>query len=429
MLKLDLPRYYRLAKEGGWIVVGQITAVLGALALVRVLTEYLDPAQYGQLALGLTVATIVNQVMLGGISGGIGRFYSIAVEKQNLHDYFRDSCLLLGYAMLAVVVIGLLLMGGLHWLGYSHWMGLAASVLVFSLLSGFNRTLSGVQNAARQRAVVAFHSGLDAWLKILLVIGVMLWLGSSSIGVVIGYSCSSLLMTVSQLFFLRRTIQREGTGVRDHKRYIQKIWAYSWPISVWGIFTAVHLVSDRWALEAFSTTKEVGLYAVLFQIGYSPIVIVAGLSMAFLEPILYQRSGDATNHARNAKVHWLVWKITFVNLVGTFIGFMIAFIMHEWIFRLFVAPEYREVSYLLPWLIMAAGVFATGQMLSLRLLSEIKTVKMLSVKIGTAVLGVSLNIYGASVAGLQGVVVALLAFSLIYLVWMILVVSGSTLLK
>jgi hypothetical protein len=58
---LSLPRVLRLAKEGSWIVIGQISSVLGSLVLVRVLTERLDPAQYGQLALGLTVANLVNQ--------------------------------------------------------------------------------------------------------------------------------------------------------------------------------------------------------------------------------------------------------------------------------------------------------------------------------------------------------------------------------
>jgi len=80
-------RFRRLSKEGFWIVIGQVATVLSALALVRVLTEYLEPAQYGQLALGLTVAGLVNQVVMGGVTAGIGRFYSIAAEKNDLPGY------------------------------------------------------------------------------------------------------------------------------------------------------------------------------------------------------------------------------------------------------------------------------------------------------------------------------------------------------
>jgi len=102
------------------------------------------------------------------------------------------------YATIAVLFIGLMLMGGLLWLRYTHWLGLAAAALVFSVISAYNGSLGAIQNAARQRAVVAFHGGLDGWLKILLVVAVMLWLGNSSTAVVIGYACSSLVVTGSQ---------------------------------------------------------------------------------------------------------------------------------------------------------------------------------------------------------------------------------------
>lgn len=132
VLSFDIPRARRLAKEGSWIVVGQITSVLGAVVLVRVLTEYLDPTQYGQLALGLTVAGLVNRVVMGGVNNGISRYYSIAAEKQDLPSYLSASRRLMLYAALTVLVIGLTLLVGLWSLGYSQWMGLAAAALMFS---------------------------------------------------------------------------------------------------------------------------------------------------------------------------------------------------------------------------------------------------------------------------------------------------------
>ena len=418
-------RIQRIAKEGSWIVIGQIASVLGALVLVRVLTERLDPTQYGQLALGFTVAGLVSQVVMGGIGAGIGRFYSIAAEKKDLPGYLRASRRLMVYASLAVVAIGQVLMIGLLWLNYSQWMGLAAAALVFSVINGFNSSLSGIQNAARQRAIVAFHGGLDAWLKILLAVGVMLWLGSSSIAVVIGYTCSSLLVTISQLFFLRRTIRPQHTRSANHQPWMSQMWVYSLPFSAWGIFTWMQQVSDRWALGAFATTAEVGRYAVLFQLGYTPIVMVVGLVTTFLGPILYQRSGDATDHARNTHVHRLSWRITWVILLVTLTGVVVTLTIHEWIFRLLVAAQYREISYMLPWVVLAGGVFSAGQMLGLKLMSEMKPAKMISAKIITALLGVSFNIYGASVLGLQGVVGALIAFAVVYLTWMIWLTHGT----
>lgn len=410
--------YFRLAKEGSWIVIGQIAVVAGALVLVRVLTEYLDPAQYGQLALGLTVAGLVNQVVMGGVIAGIGRFYSIAAEKNDLAGYLHTSRRMMGYASAVVVVIALALVTGLLYFGYSHWIGLAVAALVFSVLSGYNASLSGIQNAARQRATVAFHGGLDAWLKILLAVGAMLWLGHSSTAVVMGYALSSLLITGSQFFFLRRLISSQGAKPVATANWGLQIWTFSWPFSAWGIFTWMQQISDRWALQTFATTQDVGLYAVVFQLGYTPIGIATGMAMSFLGPILYQRSGSKVDAAHTTSVHRIAWRIALGGLGVTALAFGVTIVLHGWLFRLLVAGEYGSVSYLLPWVVMAGGLFAAGQMLALKLMSELNSAAMAIAKIVTALLGVGLNIYGASRFGLQGVVGSMVVFSGTYLCWM-----------
>lgn len=411
-------RIHRLSREGGWIFGGQVANVLGALILVRVLTEYLSADQYGQLALGLTVAGLVNQLVMGGLTAGIGRYYSIAAEKQDLAGYLHATLYLLVYATAAVIVIGIILMVSLKWFGYSQWIALAAAALLFALLSGYNSTLNGIQNAARQRAIVAFHGGLDAWLKILLAVGVMLWLGTSSTAVIIGYVCSSALITISQLIYLRRTIPQKHSSSQSLQSWAPQIWAYSIPFTTWGGFTWMQQVSDRWAVQIFASTSEVGEYAVLFQLGFTPIALISGMAISFLGPILYQRSGDATDHARNTNVHRIGWRIACLSLFVTLLGFMITFALHEWLFGILVASEYRESSYLLPWVVLAGGIFASGQMLALKLLSEMKQSSMTTAKIITALIGTLLNVVGAALAGLQGVVWSMLVFSGLYFIWM-----------
>lgn len=416
---LDPSRLKRLAKEGSWIIVGQFAAVAGTLVLVRILTEYLTPTEYGQLALGMTVAGLLNQVIFGGISNGIGRYYAIAAEADDLNGYLFSARTLMVYGTLAAIVVGGLILISIQQSGYSQWTGLAAATLVFAVFSGFNSTLGGIQNAARQRAVVAFHGGLDAWLKILLAVTVMAWLGTTSEAVVVGYSASTLIVTLSQLVFLRRTIPYRTAPIPSGYEWLQRMWSYSWPFSTFGLFTWMQLASDRWALERYATTVDVGHYAVLLQLGYAPIVIVSGMATAFLAPILFQRSGDATNAIRNAGVHRLSWKLTYLALVLTGAATLLTFTVHEWLFSLLVASEYRSLSTLLPWFVLAGGLFAAGQALSLKLSSEMKTHVLAKVKILTAVFGVGLNILGALLAGLAGVVFALVMFSASYLLWMV----------
>src|SRR3989344_1784787 len=110
---LKSERFRRLSKEGFWIVLGQAAAVVGSLFGVRLLTELLDPAAYGELALGMTVATLVNQTVLGPLSNGVTRFYAPAVEQGDLGGYLNAVRRLVISATGIIVLMVLLTVAGL----------------------------------------------------------------------------------------------------------------------------------------------------------------------------------------------------------------------------------------------------------------------------------------------------------------------------
>lgn len=423
---MNWSRAKRLAHEAGWILFGQVAAVIGALVLVRVLTEHLSPEAYGQLALGLTLAGLINQVVIGGVTAAIGRYYSIAAEANDLNGYFRDSQRLMLLAASVVLLLGGLFLLGLLSLGYIQKAVFASLIILFSLLSGYGVAYSGVLNAARHRALVAVHGGADAWLKILFALGAIYWLGAFETAVVVGYVFSTSVVVASQFCFVRRSFH-QGEARRQSRPWGKQMWAYAWPFTSWGLFSWAQQSSDRWALEVFGATDQVGFYAVLFQLGYTPLVMAMGMLMAFLGPIFFQRAGDATDRQRRAGVRRLAWQITLACLVFTFIAFLLTLRLHAWFFSLLVAAEYRSVSYLMPWMVMAGGLFAAGQMLALRLMSDMQTSLMTPAKIWTALLGVALNLYGAAVAGVKGVVFSLVLVSGIYLIWMLVLVKDTQL--
>lgn len=58
-----------------------------------------------------------------------------------------------------------------------------------------------------------------------------------------------------------------------------------------------------------------------------------------------------------------------------------ALAFHGWIFQLLVAEPYRSMSRWLPWMILAGGLFAAGQILALKQMAEMKTVQALPVNL------------------------------------------------
>jgi O-antigen/teichoic acid export membrane protein len=410
-------RILRLSREAGWIMVGQVASVLGALALVRVLTEYLEPIAYGQLALALTLATLVGQVAMGGVAAAIGRFYSIAAEKDDLSGYLRDSRHLMGYAILAVGVIAAIVVCGLLAVGKLGWLGLAAAVLVLSVLAGLNSAFSAIQNAARQRAIVALHSGMDAWLKIGLALGAIMWLGGSSAAVVVGYAMSALLVTGSQLLFLRRLLQRHGS-TNHSENWAGQMWLFSWPMMASGLFNWGYYASQRWALELFVTTAEVGKFFALTQIAYTPIVLAGSLFLSFITPILYSRAGDPGNHSSIVHVRKIVLKMAGLGVGLTLTLCVISVVFHELIFSFFVSEIYREYSSFMPLVILSAGILQS----SIALGSFMTTLNLTKSILPLAIIGQSiiivLNMLFTKFYGVHGLLYSMVGGACLHFVWM-----------
>jgi O-antigen/teichoic acid export membrane protein len=167
---IKVQRFRHLFKEGFWIVVGQAMVMIGSLVGVRLLTGLLSPAEYGELALGVTIATLVNQTILGPLGQGVMRFYAPAVEQDDIGGYLYAVRRLVSISMIAIVFLILVGLSGLFITGQYQWISITFTSLLFASASGCNSILSGIQNAARQRSVVALHQGIESCLRFLVAV-------------------------------------------------------------------------------------------------------------------------------------------------------------------------------------------------------------------------------------------------------------------
>jgi len=273
---------------------------------------------------------------------------------------------------------------------------------------------------------VSLHQGMESWARFLIAAGLIVWLGATSTVAMTGYAVAIILVLGSQYTYFRRIALRHGAGTDKDKSWQWRIWKYSWPFATWGICSWAQQASDRWALGLFATTQEVGLYAVLCQFGYYPMAMVTGMVMQFFGPIFFHRAGDANDSRRNASVNSLSWRLTGLVLSVTGAVVLVALQFHAQIFLILVAKEYWSVSHLLPWMLVAGGVFAAGQIVALNPMSQMRTHTMVAATIIPCLLGVAFNFAGAYWYGTTGVVIAGILFSVLYFVWMTTVSTRTT---
>jgi O-antigen/teichoic acid export membrane protein len=389
---------------------------------VRLLTGVLTPSLYGQLALAMTFFTLFQQILLAPIGGAFSRFFILAQEKEQLTAFFQSVFWLAGRYSMLLLGLGVLIVAILVAAGQVDLAVMAIATALYTFVTGINIFADNIQNAARHRIVVAWHQGIAQWLRFLGAVFLVMVLSPSSQIAMFGYGISAAVVLTSQIYFLRHSVLKDRSPWHNFARHlpdewVKKILAYAYPSIFWGLFTWAQLTSDRWALQIFTTTQDVGFYSALYQLGYYPVMLLTTVISQFIAPILYRQAGDITDPVRVKKTRRSTWLLVLSSLSGTLILFILALIFHTTLFQFLVAAEYRGVSSFLPWIILSAGLFSAGQMASLLMMSGLSPKQLILPKIFTAFLGLGLNFLGAFWLGLPGVVLAGIIYSMVYLSW------------
>lgn len=405
----------RLSLEGLWVILGQVGMIVGTLFGVRVLTELLTPAAYGELALLMTIVSCTNLVCFGPVCNGVGRFFSAARESGQLSGYFagaRQILLWCGGTLLVLAVLGAAIAyrGGL-----AAWLPAGLAALGVALVSGVSTVVTSMHNAARRRGLVAAQQALDAVLRPAVATALLVSLGRSVFVTLTGYAAAAAGLLIWNYSALRRADGPFMAHRESIQRWRTMILRYSWPIGAWGVFTWAQQASSRWSLDAYATPEDVGRFVLLYQFGAYPMVLFGATLTQLASPIIFQRVGDASNIERVRSGLGFVAKISGLVLIVSVIACVGAAAFHQEIFHYVIARRFTLESNLLPWAVASGGALSIGQTISIHLMSTMKTHLLAYAKIVTAVLGVAFNVAGARLFGLKGVVIGDFMFSATYL--------------
>lgn len=415
--------------EGATLGSGQIATVIGAIVGTRFLTGLLAPAVYGDLALALTVAALLSLVGSGPIGNAVGRFYAVAHERGTLRCFFRATAVLYGQYHLGaclLALVALVIFRGQEAL--AAWTSVGLAAIALSLVNGAGGLLDAMQNAARQRLVVAWHQAAGQWLRLVGAIVCIRWAGATVTSALFGYVGASLLVLGSQFLFFHLRLRSLAAAEPNPRKAPMRLMtmemrSYANPFVAFAAIAWLQQASDRWCLALFGSRMDVGLYQTLNQVGYSPLMQLSGLISLVVAPILFFQVGDGTDVGRVHRARGRVRQLSWLMFVGTLFFAGLLWLFGKPLFALVVAPEYRSAACYLPLAALAGGLFATGQMLTTDALLQMNSKALIAPKIGSASLAVALNYAGARAFGLPGVVWAGVATSSVYAFWMFLLVG------
>ena len=392
-----MPRLIRLGNEAVVVAVGQAAAALGSIAIVFFLTHRMSPSAFGRFGLGLAFAALI-QGPFSCLAQAVLRYFGSAAEAGETQSIARATIRLAWGGSVICATLGLVTVIVTTVLGLNRWAMLTLLAAGFAIASGWASVFDYTQNAMRRRVVVALHQGATPALRIVFAACLVAWLGPTSEAALAGFLIASVLILGSQVWCFRKSkSQTDSKSIcdADSRRWRLLLLQYSVPFGTWFVFGNLQVYSDRWALECFGTEREVGLYSALYQVGYSPMVLMAGLLTQLMLPVLFNRSGDTSDPARLASAQRLT--VQLVGLTAAICGVLvfIAYLFHDAILSFIAAESYQSVSSLLPWMVFSGGVFAVSQATTCLYLVTARSDRLIAPKIGTAIVGICISFVAA----------------------------------
>jgi O-antigen/teichoic acid export membrane protein len=141
--------------------------------------------------------------------------------------------------------------------------------------------------------------------------------------------------------------------------------------------------------------------------------------MQLVNPIFYEVAGNATDKNRMTQVRRLNNLVLTLTLMLTGLGIILSYFLHDLVFSLFAAPEYHQVSKLLPWMLLSAGLLVASQVAGQLIVVCFQTRALLLPHITTGLLGLLASFTAARLWGLSGVVTAGIIIATIRLFWIL----------
>lgn len=402
--------------ETRWSLVGFAISSLVLLAGTRMLTSFLARAEYGKLALAISIVNIFHFISAGPLNGGVIRFYGIAKEQGGYHALLEKLFKWLGWSLGGLALVSLLVFT------FSDAGG--DLILITTFLSVFwllNQASIGVEEAARRRRVVAVFRFLFEAGRFTLAYLLITRHAATGEWALTGFALAAFAVVTMHGIYLRKRVFTRDTLTSDVPASAgngiirERFMPFVLPLIISGICTWPHLMLDRWCLKWFCDIESTGLYSAVYQLGFIPASKGGAFLVILISPILFQHIGDGSDHENKNKAFRANFLFSLALLTVILALFLVLLASHSWFARYLLGEAFRHGSWMLPWLFLAGGAYAVALQLLLRVSGDMKTYKLAIVSLAMVVVSGVVYPLAAAFWGQSGVVFAAPAVNIVYL--------------
>ena len=313
--------------------------------LLPFLTSYLEPAEFGILAIFLVMNTLYGAL--------IGMSMHANVTKNFFHRTKPELAIITGnifFILFATTGFYFLITWLMVSFVDSFFSIPSEYLLVLPVLAFFAMAnqihLAVLRNEGRAYAFGAFEIA-NAFVSLAITLIFLIYLEMGWLSQVIGMATASLVLSVIGVGYLYR---RKYVNLNFRKAETISILKLSIPLIPHVLGSVVIVASDRLFLE-----RMVGLDVVaLYSIGYSFGMVVSLFTDALIKawsPWFYQQLVNPT-HEKKSKIV----KLTYLYLIGVFVVAYVISVLGEFILPFVVDERYTDAAEYIWWIALGYAI-------------------------------------------------------------------------
>lgn len=326
----------------------QVVAVLGQLVGIRLLTEVLTPAVFGEISLLLGVAGLVTSTLINPTLQTLLRYYPAYVESRSpsfvkevaVKNIWRTAKFALPISLPLLVTAFLF-----------HWVTLVDVLLISALVGvdGVRMFQTTIMNATSQHTRYGVWQIGEAWGRPLVAYVAVIIVGVGTETVLTAFIATSAVLYAA----LSRNPPAPTVAVPPHgeseDELLRNFRTYARPLIPLGLIGWISGMADRYMIGGLLSAKDVGAYAAVYGLASRPMLMLSNVAENAIRPA-YQTAIER-RHPAKSKQYLSVWAAVVLFGGGTFCAFLAFY--HGEVAHVFLGPEFQEASYLAPWI--AAG--------------------------------------------------------------------------
>lgn len=407
-----------------WISGGQIISLLANFMLLKVLTTFLGMAEYGYYVLYMSLllflrqiiydpySTIIAKEAIGSKSLGLNSFCALQIARHATDAIF-------------IVIVSLVVATSIINPAFdvNHNLVLCATMgLIYLASNGAQGIYLNILNTLGERKWAAIGIMADSSVKLIFIASIFYFHQKSLVVTVQAVAASSLFV----FLWIRKISEKFNNellmGENELNTASKKIILMSLPLFAPTLLSALKGVGDKAFMIIFIGAEELAAYNVLMQIGFIPIMLIAGVIQTYSGPQIYKLTAAGNVNKKKTISH--IGKIIFYIFLLASATFIASLILSNLIFNTLVGVEYYKYSEYLPYFVLGGALSGISALLNIAVIGAFKSKTAGVLMLASVLSGLIIFIAAIAIFGFQGGVAGLIFSNLI----MMIIFGGSLLL-